>query len=356
MKVIVDDLYIAFTPYQCIVSATLSQMKQNNTSELIILNNFKISSRFLESLHRYFENITVINLEKNTTILKLYYNSKELHKILKEIKKNKSFLNIHSSSECDVYNRTIVSKLCNTFTKYHHFEDGSFEYSDTLDLVPQGIKGKIIQILYYLIFKIKIKYKATYIPGVADWVESVALLYPELCREEIKKSKKNIQAISSSDFYGVINNLFELQSVKPITTDCIVFLDHSAVGVETIKKNRIICKQLKRNGLSVSIKYHPRECIENYYIVNNDLNYTELPANLPAECLIKDYDGVIISNFSSVLHTLKFLNPKLNILCIGLLSNEAKSPNNNYINLLKHIGIIVPSSVEELTKYLNNIN
>ena len=104
---------------------------------------------------------------------------------------------------------------------------------------------------------------------------------------------------------------------------------------------------------NVYLKYHPRELPENYYIKSeSEINFID--SSLPLECVLKNFKGVLISNLSSVLHVVNFMNSNIDIICTAYLDNEIR--DQSYIEMLKKLNIKMPRNEEELIHLLNSLN
>ena len=68
---------------------------------------------------------------------------------------------------------------------------------------------------------------------------------------------------------------------------------------------------------------------------------------------MKSFKGVMVSNLSSILHVLTFMNPNVDIICTACLDSEIK--DKAYIDMLTKLNVKMPKTDEELARLLKSL-
>ena len=342
------NLFLAFTPYQCIIASCIALEQKDKLSDLVIIQNFNFDNQFLENLRKVFNNVYVISeKERNRgSYFRRFYNRelyfRQLKKLLTQLL-NKQYDYIYSSSESYITNQYFITKLKNENNVYYHFEDGSFEYSSLREKINETFKEKLTRIRWEK--SLGFKRKIFSYPAESCIVSGIFLLFPKDVREELKDKK--VYQITKDAFVKSINLLYPYE--YSFNADIIVCLD---LGVDShvISRNQLIVDLLARYGVNISIKYHPREPKENYYIRGI---YNVIESSIAFEGMYKDFKGILISNMSSILHTERFMCPTSIVICTGKLNNHPIK-DEAYLKMLCRKGVLLPNSEQELMDILDH--
>ncbi len=98
------NLFLAFTPYQCIIASCIALEQKDKLSDLVIIQNCNFDNQFLENLRKVFNNVYVISeKERNRgSYFRRFYNRelyfRQLKKLLTQLL-NKQYDYIYSTSE-----------------------------------------------------------------------------------------------------------------------------------------------------------------------------------------------------------------------------------------------------------------
>lgn len=340
------NIFIVFTPFQCITATSLALKDFESDSDLILIEWGLTDIKLINNLKKIFNNVYIIPNLKNAkrykkwTIIDDYNYAKNIRSLVKELA-GVGYNQIFSSSENHPYIQFIITKILNSQNMYFHFEDGSFDYSSKIEKV-EGIvdylkKKKWDVLLGYN----KIEYNY---PAQPEWTEKIFLFYPNYRRIEL--AQKESEQIKSEFFNCALEYIY--QDNFTVKEGIVVCLDLSDSEDYIIEINKKICNTLQRKQ-NVYIKYHPRENPENYYISNN---FNIIPAHLPAESVLKSFRGIVISNLSSILHVLTVIAPDVQIICTNMLANNIT--DESYIRMLSQIGIKMPKTYEGFYDLLKN--
>lgn len=346
------NLFIAFTPYQCVNSTALALSNAIDKSDIVLIEwGNKRDKNLVDNLYKAFENVyiipNIIELKKRNKMWSRkvdYIHSKNIRKLIKQLLEQ-NYSKIYASSENNVYVQFILRKLIKGSIKYYHFEDGSFEYSSYVEK-SEGLIDYIKHIRRGFLLGF---YKKIYnFPGQAKQIEKIYLLYPEFKRAEL--SNKETEKINQSLFYRSLEILYP--NVISLDKGVVICLDISERGDKIIDLNQKIYNIVQSQVNTLYLKYHPREYSNNYYI-SSQKQVNIIDSYLPIECVLKDFNGVMISNLSSSLHTLKFINPNIEIICTAYLDSEIK--DKSYVDMLTKINVKMPKTKEELINLLKTL-
>lgn len=345
------NLFIACTPYQCINATAIALEKNNDINDLLIIKNFNVNKDLLKNLEKIFTNIYYIDnilLSDKTLFSKLQRDKKLKDEMLflKEVLIGNEYNTVFAATEFFIYSQFFIKSLLKTGARYVHYEDGSFEYAEA-KVIRDISKLRIIKELRWYM-KLKSKFDFYEYPAQPDWVSEILLTFPDNCRTELELKKRNL--INHQNFMQAIKHLFPVQ--QNINSEVLVCLDLGNTNQDVIEQNQLICKVLKDLEISTAIKYHPRELDENEYI----LNYSNevIDKSLPFEGVYINFNGILIANMSSTLHTAKFIAPDNVIICTALLTQK-QGIDLSYINFLDKIGVKLPKTFEEFKKILLEI-
>lgn len=343
------SLFIAFTPYQCINATALALNNPEKESDLILMEWGKSDENLISNLNKVFKNIYVLPnraiLLKNKKFRRRMKYDWNVYKLKNKLKKQ-SYNMVYASSESMFYSQYFIKKIVRQNVKYYHFEDGSFEYSSHIGEC-KGMVNNVKRIVHGI--SLGFHCKLYEIAGQAEFVEKLYLLCPELRRKEL--INKETEKINQHLFHKALEILYP--NVKSIEQGVIIALDSSERGEIIMNLNQRIYNLVQSEIGNVYLKYHPRELPENYYIKSeSEINFID--SSLPLECVLKNFKGVLISNLSSVLHVVNFMNSNIDIICTAYLDNEIR--DQSYIEMLKKLNIKMPRNEEELIHLLNSLN
>ena len=343
------NLFMAFTPYQCVNSTTLALSNVENESDILLLEwGDKSDKKLIDNLYKVFKNVYIISnihrlrQSEQWSIKDYYVYTKNIRKLVKKLK-GQQYSKIYASSESQPYIQFFLKKLVRNSVKYYHIEDGSFEYSSYVEQC-KGLMNNIKRIIKGIILGF---YPKVYnFPGQADGIEKLYLLYPELRRLELVNNKE-VEKINQDLFCKSLEILYP--KIHSIDKGIIIALDMSARGQNFMDLNQRIYDIVQSKIDNVYLKYHPRELPQNYYIKSNiDINIID--SHLPLECVLKNFKGILISNLSSVLHVVSFMNPDIDIICTAYL--DCKIRDKAYVEMLTNLNVKMPKTEEELCTLL----
>lgn len=338
------SLFIAFTPYQCVNATALALNDIEKQSELVLIEwGNKSDEQLIDNLNKVFENIYIIpnlaGLQQGKKLRRKidYEYTKNIRKLTNKLK-GQQYSKIYASSENQMYVQCILKKLVRNNVKYYHFEDGSFEYSSHIEECI-GIVKNIKRIGRGILLGF---YKKVYnFPGQAEEIEKLYLLHPELRRPEL--ANKVVEKIDRHLFCKSLEILYP--KIVSIDKGAIIALDMSERGESIIDLNQKIYDIVQSKIDNVYLKYHPRELPQNYYI-KSDTDVNTIDSYLPLECVLKNFKGILVSNLSSVLHVVNFMNPNIDIICTAYLDSEIR--DKSYIDMLTKLNVKMPKTEEEL--------
>ncbi|CUN67258.1 Uncharacterised protein [Turicibacter sanguinis] len=345
------SLFMAFTPYQCVNSTALALSNVENESDIVLMEwGNKSDKQLIDNLHKVFKNVYIISninrlrQSKEWSMKDYYLYTKNIRKLVKKLK-GQQYSKIYASSENHLYVQFILKKLVRNNVKYYHYEDGSFEYSSHVEK-SKGLTDNIARIQQGILFGF---YKKLYnFPGQADGIEKLYLLYPELRRLEL--ANQEAEKINQNLFCKSLEILYP--DVISIDKGVIICLDLSERGEDIIDLNQKVYNIVQSQTDNVYLKYHPREFTNNYYI-KSDVEVNIIDSYLPIECVLKNFKGVMVSNLSSILHVLTFMNPNVDIICTAYLDSEIK--DKAYIDMLTKLNVKMPKTDEELARLLKSM-
>lgn len=320
-----ENLFIVFTPFQLINATTIILQEELNNNTLLLLNNcFDYSSIKMSVLERdVFQEIIIPKFSKANGI-NFISTYKEINKHKKKYKR------IYASSEATFFIQATIKN--NPQADYYHFEDGSFDYSNSKEQYDWvRLIGSNIYTLLSTHFKHR--YDKILYPGTLKNIKGIYALYPENLREEMKAPTYKIKC---DIFRKVVDTLFN-EGVD-VSDSTVICLDHSEV-IDDAYLNGIkqILAQSNSANQKIFLKYHPRE--KKFYL--DDVlssKIIKVKPEIPIEKYILNASNAnVVSNLSSSMHTLKFLNPSINIICISniIKSNFAQN-NKKYLEFLKN--------------------
>lgn len=346
------SLFMAFTPYQCVNSTAIALSNLNHESDIILMEwGDKSDEKLVNNLYKIFKNVYIIpninrlRQSKEWSIWDYYIYTKKIRKLVKKLNQKK-YSQVYASSENHLYVQFILKRLVKNGVKYYHFEDGSFEYSSHLEK-SKGFSDDIRRLQEGILFGY---YKRLYnYPGQAKGIEKLYLLYPELRRLELANHKA--EKIDLSLFRKSLDLLYP--DVASIDKGVIICLDLSERGESVRNLNQKVYDIVKSQTDNIYLKYHPREFINNYYI-QSDASVNIINSYLPIECVLKNFSGVMVSNLSSSLHVLTFMNPNVDIICTAHLDSEIK--DKSYIQMLTNLNVKMPKNDEELSSLLKSVD
>ena len=345
------SLFMAFTPYQCVNSTALALSNIENESDIVLMEwGNKSDKQLIDNLHKVFKNVYIISninrlrQSKEWSMKDYYLYTKNIRKLVKKLK-GQQYSKIYASSENHLYVQFILKKLVRNNVEYYHFEDGSFEYSSHVEK-SKGLTDNIARIQQGILFGF---YKKLYnFPGQADGIEKLYLLYPELRRLEL--ANQEAEKINQNLFCKSLEILYP--DVISIDKGVIICLDLSERGQDIMDLNQKVYNIVQSQTDNVYLKYHPREFTNNYYI-KSDVDVNIIDSYLPIECVLKNFKGVMVSNLSSILHVLTFMNPNVDIICTAYLDSEIK--DKAYIDMLTKLNVKMPKTDEELARLLKSL-
>lgn len=209
------------------------------------------------------------------------------------------------------------------YNSYCHFEDGSYEYNQ-------------ISAFNWLCDTSKAK--------------KIFMLFPE----HRFKGLQNIESeqISREKYLEAINILYE-----PVSLNRKIIFCMNCPESDHIKHSKTIINILKEYKDSVAIKCHPRD--SKQYLFPQE--FTIINKNLPFESFCYNFNGLLIADLSSCLHTSKYVSPNLTVICTAFIGHQSDFLNKwqEYLNMLKSIGVLFPKSIEELnimvSQYMDSI-
>lgn len=344
------SLFIAFTPYQCINSSTLALSNVNSESDIIVMEwGNKCDKKLITNLYKIFKNVYVIpnlNYFKQNNegrMINYYKYNKKIWTLLKDLKQRR-YTHIYASSENNLYVQFFLKKLIKDTAKYYHFEDGSFEYSSYVE-INKGMTNKIKVFLHGMLLGY---HKKEYnFPGQAGIVKKLYLLYPEFRRAELLNKKA--ENINKKIFNNAINILYP--DVALLNNGIVICLDLSDRGEFCINLNQKVYDIVKNQTDNLYLKYHPREFQNNYYI-KSDVKINLIDSSLPIECILKNFKGIIVSNLSSSLHIITFMNPNIKVICTACLGEKIEE--KAYVEMLTKLNVKMPKTEAELCTLLQN--
>ena len=224
---------------------------------------------------------------------------------------------------CNCYHAKEWEQL-QVYNSYYHFEDGSYEYNQI---------------------------------NAPNWLCDVTkakklfMLFPE----HRFKGLQGIEAeqISKEKYLEAINILYE-----PVYLNIKIIFCMNCPEFNYIKLSKTIINTLKNYSDSIVVKCHPRD--SKQYLFPEE--FTIINKNLPFESFYYGFDGLLISDLSSCLHTAKFISPNSTVICTAFVGHQEDFLNKwqGYLNMLKNIGVLFPKSIEELdtmvSKYMDSID
>lgn len=338
------NLFIVFTPFQLINATTIILQEELNNNTLLLLNNcFDYSSIKMSVLEgNVFQEIVTPKFSKANGI--------NFISTYKEINKQKNkYKRIYASSEATLFIQATMKN--NPQADYYHFEDGSFDYSNSREKYDWvRFIGSNIYVLLSTHFQHR--YNKVLYPGTIKNIKGIYALYPENLREEMKAPKYKIDC---DIFRKVVDMLFNKGA--NVSNSTVICLDHSEVVDDTYLNGiKMILVQSNLVNQKIFLKYHPRE--KNFYL--DDMlssKIIKVRSEIPIEKYIINASNTnVVSNLSSSMHTLKFLNPSINIICISniIKSNFAKN-NKKYLVFLKNtLQIEFAENYRELNLKINS--
>ncbi|MDQ5983865.1 MAG: hypothetical protein RUMPE_00894 [Eubacteriales bacterium SKADARSKE-1] len=210
------------------------------------------------------------------------------------------------------------------YNSYYHFEDGSYEYNQM---------------------------------NAPNWLcditkaKKLFMLFPE----RRFKGLQGIEAeqISREKYLEAINILYEPVSLNKKIIFCL-----NCPEFNYIKLSKTIINTLKEYKDSVAIKGHPRD--SKQYLFPQE--FTIINKSLPFESFYYRFDGLLISDLSSCLHTAKFISQNSTVICTAFVGHQPEFLNKwkDYLSMLENLGVLLPKSIEELeamvSQYMNSID
>ena len=179
-----------------------------------------------------------------------------------------------------------------------------------------------------------------------DRMEKIFLTFPEYRLESLKSI--NAEPISRENYLKAIDILYD---PKPINYKILYCLDNPEIA-DKKSENQII--NIIKNYNNVALKHHPRDKRRLLW----PKNFTVLNRSKPFEGFYYGFNGILISNLSSCLHTAKFMKPDSTVICtIYLDHNKITKDQEKYINMIKDLGVLFPKTMDELNSMISkNIN
>ncbi|MFX0548804.1 polysialyltransferase family glycosyltransferase [Hathewaya histolytica] len=358
------NLFLVYTPYHLILATTIV-IGQNceEQNDLIIMNTFDTNKLDLNSINFIFNRVVIVDKKNNleSFVEKIKNNLLIINQIkvcIKETKYNYVYL-CHDDTPID--QKTIdICLRNNSQCKFIYLEDGSFCYCDYETIKPKGkIQQSIKEVICKTVFGIKDAYEFIEVLGTHSKLDHLRLLWPEFARKELKS--KPIHEIERELLLSSINKVYsnKFKDVHIKNNSIIILLELFDARVMDFKKYSDLIYNIvnysKMANINVYIKYHPREVNRYMDYIKKEEYIIFLDKDAPAEVLCSkalDKKVYIISLKSTSLYTL--IKMSNNIKVISLI-NVLGFKDNNFTVFFNKLGMIMPSSFEELCEDLNDL-
>jgi hypothetical protein len=194
--------------------------------------------------------------------------------------------------------------------------------------------------------------------GTSRWIDESMVLFPELRVPELKKYPSveiPRDALGDAEFLRWNEVLLERYGVsRAMTSDvgCILALP-SATGYEDIATWKsvidVASEAMRRQGLRVAIKYHPREYLGDYLGVAARADVLTLPQQISMENMVLQllpHLKCMIGDSSSCLMSAKWMSPCLKVIACTRTTKHAIL--TGLLPSLRGAGCEVAASEDEL--------
>ena len=131
--------------------------------------------------------------------------------------------------------------------------------------------------------------------GIGEVIDEIHLTAPELARKQwtsldlVKLPPDHLLRLSDTDLPSVYLSLFDCDAREMATVEAVFILSRSdgLLGdpkgyVETVDA---LLNAMRRRGLKVALKYHPKEPLPDYMGLRDKTGVVEIPRELPMELL-----------------------------------------------------------------------
>lgn len=330
------NLFIMHTQYNLILACGIAKNRFEKDENILILHaEFSLSEKLKENIEKCFDSVCYVQ----ETFMPVESVFKEDYKLVKYLRKTKEiwkqkFDNIFLSQErmFDTYVLSKIAKHCK-FKCYSVEEDVYFSVDNkrnnkTLKEPPKSILGKARQYVQYIFLGKNKYYRYCYFYGQSEIFDGNYVLFSYATRNELETHK--LYEITKEELKHGIETLYGHISCQKAKTEKIIIFFFDLIeryrNPEAVKALvKIITKKCIDNNMTFVYKYHPRETQKIQF--DSDENYIEIPAVVPAEKLLYDYDGkdvTVIGNLTTALWVSAKLDYKVfSIVKIENPDNEA---------------------------------
>lgn len=357
------NVFVAFTPYHLLLSCAIALSEGEQAENyLFVVGDFDAStlvSALSKLLTHAFANVEL--LQGTYRVSSLYKRRIIIRRNLSQIRK---LLGKHPVDRVYVFNdgraesqfALDLAKTTAKCAKGIYVEDGSAAYNSSCSSRRTALKLFLAKLVYGP------WWDDVRVLGTSRWIDEVYAIFPDLVRPELVA--KNVIGISRESVLelrdrGIVKECLEsmgAMSEALTSIDSLVIVSHSeSVNAGYPELIRNICQVMTQRGFCVAVKYHPREPLGDYCMIQSLDGVSILPGNLPVEMVYlaaHDRIRIVVGDRSTSLLTAKWLMDKPAIVSVSPVGGE---PDYRLHAVFQRIGITVAHTVSDVAEQVSGI-
>lgn len=365
------SVYLAFTPFHIFVAYGLAcKYDKSDLKYLIIISDFCDATNFYKALlsDKYTPFSHIIFLDgrylKEDKWLQIFLLERKNVSLVRDFIKNMGINESFIFNDATPEGQAAAVQTSKNGGINNYVEDGIGAYmipfDSTFNRKKTFFKKLIIKIFHGLWFE--------YIPHMGGYscINKIMAFYPDLTipklrHKDIIRMGPDILKSVNPNLVECLKDVYNVSDCSGLYADCIIILPHSEnfreLGIQYVTRFRLVYSMfldhLKKICKHITIKYHPREPMDDYLNLKAAHPVVEVaPKSWPMELIfltnLNHPPKFIIGDISTSLYISKllFADRVKTISIIKAVGLADKYPSLE--SLFIKLGIFIPQSLEEI--------
>jgi hypothetical protein len=359
------NIFLAFTPYHSLLAYSVALEHRENDNVLFVISEFsgakEITKLMKNSSFNVFTDVICLpGANKNENVFKKIFARRNNTIFLKkfifknDIKKVFVGNNARIEAQATLYNAKKINPGCQGI----YLEDGTGAYRSEIPA-----RSNLFTKLFCKIF-FGLWWHDENIMGKSSYIDTCYAIFPDFVRQELKRKK--VVAIKKENFLKIAEDKAIPEYFKSLDFDANVFkeIDVLLISLHSDMLNEyprlkesmnIILSNIEKQKLSLVVKYHPREFIDDFLKQKEKKNVLILPKAIPLELLYvvsQIPPKVIIGGHSTALLTARWIFPNAKVISTALLFDYY---DQNIFEVFNKNNIVLISNIKEIEETLWSI-
>lgn len=346
------NIFIAFTPYHILLSCGIALDRgTSDKNDLVAISEGVNTELLLQVLQEWNQEIFV-NIYRlpgalyEPCLLRRRVASRKNARAVMHIIQGLIVDQVYTFNDARAESQAVLhyAKERNNSAKAIYVEDGAAAYSSGRRKARRRLIRRLGK-LYYGSWWEKVIYL-----GGTPWIDEICVAFPELVRPELRP--KRVTELPRSILLGTkikglvesISAKFAIDGADLKSLDAILIVAHSEFAKQIDGYREVIdgiLASMKRQGLRVAAKYHPREPAGDYLSLSGREKVLDLPQSILVEAIYIQAPKnlkLVIGDISTSLYTAKWLLEEATVISIAPL---LKYKDSHLLDVFRKLGIML---------------